>query len=1009
MKQTWPGLAILALSVWPTAGDAYEPETHRAIAIQAAQPSVSSTDRVLKEELGISRGVQEVLLGPGLRIERLIGEGAFSEDFPQLRVLNHFHNPLLSWDRAGLRVGGQLGQASPVWQQNPAQGSSVAGGGNWSWQDARRRYLSALTGIGLAENTKEERDRALAETFLTLGHLSHLVQDASVPAHTRNDPHLIFEGYEAWAERARLDAPAAERDLFLSYLAAPVMPPSTIFTLGRAEAPLPIARLVDSDKLDPPGNSAPLTDPALGIAEYTNGNFLSDDTIFVEGFLLPRRESVDLTSPFLEPVGSRFQRYFPKVSQGEAIRHFVAESALYKSVAESAGQPMAEALTLTRRAYRDYGRALLPRAVGYSAALIDYFFRGRLDVDLAEDANDPSILRLTGTNASADGLVDGTLRLYSDSPAGQRVEVPALGSTMVAGIGSGQPLPEARFQVSGDAERFVAVYEGTLGQEAKDSGQNFPGGVIGRVLGGVRVEQVFSDGGRWKVRTPRGVFLLPLTSDYEEVRWGDGDNILIARTALGPGQPSRIVAYEVQRQAGSIDLETVATPDGPEVRLTVKAETVFPFGMSLGTTVEFTQSVRYRQRLVTVDPRKQFFVWNGFFYQLDRVDVSDPTVEAVVDQTIPFSQTIPITLDASHNLDFGTADEPYYWVLLEVGADTAGRPLALVAVVVTNPTTPSVSLPLFGVDSQGARQVLRQVSIGGSFPSGLNTLLVALVDLREGRVLASTAGPTVAVTWQQAVEANLGEIYAHLLEVREGGPDPATVDMGWTRFPLENPGQLPVTKVPEVESGGGILEISVTGWFRDELAHLGFFDWQLESRQVPPRDLLYDCETSTSCHALRIMDTQHVVTRHPLALDGVGRSRPAPGAERFVILATGFGFDRTAKLLRWDPAAVRAAVIQDLPDGFYSLGAPTGGAVLVQSLSPRGAYLAPLDGTQPPVFFPDASLLSSFTLLEPAFLFNVNDEKFYRRQPPLQRTALPAGLVGVGGTPFGDYHAIKVP
>lgn len=1004
-----PLCAVLLFSTGVTLACAYEPETHRDIATQAIDSNVSSAHRVLREELSVGRGVEEVLVGSRLNVRQLVGEGAFSEDFPQLRVLNHFHNPLLPWGQAGLRVGGQLGQASPIWQQNPAQGSSVGGGGNWSWQDARRRYLSALTGIGLAENTREQRDRALADTFLTLGHLTHLVQDASVPAHTRNDPHLVFEGYEAWAERARLDAPAGERGLFVSYLAAPVMPPSTIFTLGRAEAPLPIARLVDSDKVDPPGNSLPLADPALGLAEYSNGNFLSDDTIFVEGFLLPRRESVDLASPFLEPVGSRFQRYFPKVSQGEAVRHFVAESALYKSVVESVGQPMAEALTLTRRAYRDYGRALLPRAVGYSAALLDYFFRGRLNVDLAEDANDPSILRLTGTNASPDGLVDGTLRLYADSPAGQRVEVPALGSAIVAGIGPGQPLPEARFQVPSDAERFVAVYEGTLGQEAKDSGQNFPGAVIGRVLGGVRVEQVFADGGRWKVRTPRGVFLLPLPGDYEEVRWGDGDSVLIARTALGPGQPSRIVAYEVQRQPGSTDLETVATADGPEVRLTVKAETVFPFGMSLGTTVEFTQTVRYRQRLVTVDPRKQVFVWNGFFYQFDHADLSGPNVETPVDETIAFSQTIPITLDASHNLDVGTVDEPYYWVLLEVGADAAGRPLALVAAVLTNPTTPSISLPLFGVDSQGAKEVLRQVSIGGAFPPGLSTLLVALVDLQDRRVLASTAGPTVTIAWQQAVEANLGEVYAHLLEVREGGPDPATVEMGWTRFALESPGELPVTKVTEVESGGGTLAISVAGWFRDELARLGFFDWQLESRQVPPRDLFYDCETSTSCHALRIRDTQHVVARHPLALDGVGRSRPAPGAERFVILATGFGFDRTAKLLRWDPAAARAAVIRDLPDGFYSLGAPTGGAVLVQSSSPRGAYLTPLDGAQPAVFFPDAGRLSSFTLLEPAFLFNVTDEKFYRRQPPLQRTALPASLVGVGGTPSGDYHAVKVP
>ena len=47
--------------------------------------------------------------------------------------------------------------------------------------------------------------------------------------------------------------------------------------------------------------------------------------------------------------------------------------------------------------FRDYAARLIPRAVGYSAALLDYFFRGRLDVDLADDG---SGLRLVGANGS---------------------------------------------------------------------------------------------------------------------------------------------------------------------------------------------------------------------------------------------------------------------------------------------------------------------------------------------------------------------------------------------------------------------------------------------------------------------------------------------------------------------------------------------------------------------------------------------------------------------------------
>ncbi|MGH7410237.1 MAG: hypothetical protein ACREJ6_04135, partial [Candidatus Methylomirabilis sp.] len=437
----------------------------------------------------------EVLFNQVRPIDRLIGEGAFAED-SRFRYRSHFHNPLLPWDRAGLDSPFlPRFQSSVVWQQNPDQNNFLIGGGNWSWQDARQRYLSALTGVGLPQSTKEHRDQALADTFLTLGHLTHLIQDASVPAHSRNDSHFVFEGYESWVEEARTDLPGA-RAIFLQYLAPPgIKPPLTIFSPGRQEAPIPIARLIDSDKFDPPGNFGPLLDPALGIAEYSSGNFLSDDTIFTD-FILPRRESLDLNSPFLEPVGSKFQRYFPKVAEGQRIAHFVAESALYKDASESAGQPISDALTLTRRVYRDYAAELVPRAVGYSAALLDYFFRGKLEATIAADPGDSQGLQLTGKNASGEALKDGTLEVYGDYPGGERRPLASwtnLGSVAPGADLSGQPLkfrPEQPIP-----SRYMVVYKGDLGEEKKDpteTATSFVGGVIGKAVkyGGV-IEQLF--------------------------------------------------------------------------------------------------------------------------------------------------------------------------------------------------------------------------------------------------------------------------------------------------------------------------------------------------------------------------------------------------------------------------------------------------------------------------------------------------------------------------------------
>jgi hypothetical protein len=71
--------------------------------------------------------------------------------------------------------------------------------------------------------------------------------------------------------------------------------------------------------------------------------------------------------------------------------------------------------------------------------------------------------------------------------------------------------------------------------------------------------------------------------------------------------------------------------------------------------------------------------------------------------------------------------------------------------------------------------------------------------------------------------------------------------------------------------------------------------------------------------------------------------------------------------------------------------------------------LLPLEGTQAPIVFPEVALIGTFTLLDPRFLYNVDDMRFYRLAPPLTCTALPASLAPVEGNPRGDYHAIRLP
>ena len=119
-----------------------------------------------------------------------------------------------------------------------------------------------------------------------------MVQDAASPAHTREDPHPIHDGYESRIEELRGSRDAALRSRFQAFLAAPsTLPATSIFTVtGDPQAPVSVARLIDSDRY---GGTVPsyATGAQIGLAEYTNGGYVSDDTIFL-GFALPRRESL---------------------------------------------------------------------------------------------------------------------------------------------------------------------------------------------------------------------------------------------------------------------------------------------------------------------------------------------------------------------------------------------------------------------------------------------------------------------------------------------------------------------------------------------------------------------------------------------------------------------------------------------------------------------------------------------------------------------------------------------
>ena len=1008
--------------------EAYDPLTHREIAGKAAAIEVT-VDQVLRDDLGFERGRDAVFPGRAIRRPRtvveLIGDGALFEDIPFLRVLNHFHNPLAeSWNSAGLRLLVVLGQSSILWQQNPAQPF----GGQWAWHNARRSYLDALTRGLRADGVEPGRDRAFGDLFEGLGHLTHLVQDATVPAHARNDAHPPVANpdyYEEWAKELR-EKNETEFNQLLAL--QPIRPSPSIFTAtGNAEAPVPIARLIDTD-LFQGLNFDVLTDPAvsIGVAEFSNGNFLSRSTIF-EDFALPRVTSVD-EGPLVEIEPGRFRRYFKRNREGVSVDHFVAEGMLHKSVTEAIGTPLPRTWTIDdARIHADYGRHLLPRAVGYSAELLRYFFRGKLDVDVVPDAVDPTLVRIEGKNASPETLDGGTLSLYADvavtDPAGVtrfvRQPATAVGSDLTVTAAPAAPVRSAPFQAPAQAERFVAVYKGKVGEERPnlDPAVDNPGAVIGKVLGGLRVEHVFPDfdSGFWMLRSPAGVFPLPISiEDIVTLRWGDADNTLVGRTAFGRlfGEPNQIASFEILRPEGATE---VPLQNGV-VQLVERVRVSVPFGLALGTTVELTHGIQFEQKLVTFRHEESFV--NA---QRTENSFSHLAVETFTD-----SKVLAASWNLSLDFDKFTANatRPYTWQIPQVALRRDGTILALVQVTLTAPTDPNsfatfatkkyVSpAPGCGFPCEAPElQPGNNIGVPYAFPRAFNAIGY-VVDVTNGRVLHSTAPPVVsfahttrATAWNDT-SLNFAATEFHFVTRVDTSTEPATVVTGYAYDSGNN--QRGAVCAPaagfvpfdEIHANEGTTALGAVR-FRPEIedAPPFFFAVVRQDRFCVGVDgattFGYDVTTDAPRRQLAIF---HFETR----------TRTGGEPERLVFEIEEPQVnpsDVFARIVFWDPAAGVATMHRVSTQETANIVSVGRDAAWFHASS-TSIYVPREEGALPTTFQIDFDPSLAFRVLADKHLYSTDTLRFHALDPALRPTALPAVLPG-GGSRSGDFHTIPL-
>ncbi|MBU0729148.1 MAG: hypothetical protein KKA70_05350 [Proteobacteria bacterium] len=376
---------------------AYDDEkVHPEININAANQSILKTTNLLNM-IGFTYGLDTYIVKDNVKltIERWIGRGGTDEDgaIYGFRYLRHFHNPLKPWDEAGLDIFlWPYFRSSIVWSQLNTATLFFPNYNSWEW--AREYYYQAL---------KTGDEKYFADTFKSVGHLTHLVADMAVPVHVRNDSHplggIIMEPtwrkdpYEKWASKVE-NQPKINYN-FPNDPASRFKIDPSIFTkldhktdADKALAPYPISALWDQNEYTTANPDKLITQTSnLGLAEYTNANFFSKDTVFSSDFPHPAENDTDVwlidwNNP--EEVDARDGFKDNKiyihgnVGDGKVIRlaslGYLARECLIGGYYDFTPYGQDDFV------HEDYVSVLVPRAVGYSTALIDYFFRGTLDI-----------------------------------------------------------------------------------------------------------------------------------------------------------------------------------------------------------------------------------------------------------------------------------------------------------------------------------------------------------------------------------------------------------------------------------------------------------------------------------------------------------------------------------------------------------------------------------------------------------------------------------------------------
>ncbi len=477
-----------ALVISPSATMGYKEKTHERLSLESAAVSQLQNDPELLVKLGLKLTDKfKNTEGADRNISELIGDGAkFEDNFP--RSLNHFFDPLNDRGLGGVNL------KSPDWALEDK--ADLGAQQEFSYKDARQYFYDALT-----QADKAKREENFGRTFQTLGQVIHHVQDMAQPQHVRNDDHC-----DIWPCRV---VPGLHNPSLYEKYSDEQREKGALPYTGYDSSMFPAPRQFWTGGIGGDGR---------GIADFTNANFVSAGTNFLllGGVAAPGRyvEPTPLaeTAEPIEPLFAAKNIPLPPecvAPNPPCTMSFFSSLVWDKYLNNSEVNSRASSLSIFDQDLKVYGKTvtytdpdngntytsdrlfalnsfnfdeahvfLIPRAVGYSVGLINYFFRGKMDVEPDPAKNGKFVVRNLGPDT-----MTGEFEVYYDGVDDKRYSLSASTLSAIAGqttdsfalLAIPGNLPEAK-----TPGEYMLAFRGDMGEELASNGS--VGAVTGKVF-----------------------------------------------------------------------------------------------------------------------------------------------------------------------------------------------------------------------------------------------------------------------------------------------------------------------------------------------------------------------------------------------------------------------------------------------------------------------------------------------------------------------------------------------